>query len=133
VPRFLLDTNVVSHAIYEPNGVVTKGIAAVGEANTCTSIIVACELRFGVLKRKGATLAKKVEQFLVGIEVCPLEKGVDQKYAELRTALELAGTPISGNDMLIAAHALSLDCILVTANVREFRRVPGLIVENWLD
>ncbi len=133
MPRFLLDTNIVSHAIYEPNGVVTKRIADVGEVNVCTSIIVVCELRFGILKRQAALLARKIELFLAGIEICSMERGVDQKHAELRTALELAGTPISANDMLIAAHALALDCILVTANEREFRRVPNLVVENWLD
>jgi tRNA(fMet)-specific endonuclease VapC len=133
LPRFLLDTNIVSHAIHEPAGAVRRRIAAVGEANTCTSIIVACELRFGVLKRNAVVLSGKVEQFLARIDVRSLEKGVDLRYAELRTALERAGTPISANDMLIAAHALALDCVLVTANVREFRRVPGLVVENWLD
>ena len=133
MPRFMLDTNAVSHAIYAPNGPVQRRIAAVGEANTCTSIIVACEMRFGVLKRGATTLGKKVEQFLTRIEVCRLDLGVDRKYAELRTALERVGTPIGANDMLIAAHALALDCVLITANTREFRRVPGLVVENWLD
>jgi antitoxin VapB len=62
----------------------------------------------------------------------PLEEPVDARYAELRLALEGSGTPIGGNDMLIAAHALALELILVTANEREFSRVPDLYVENWL-
>ena len=59
------------------------------------------------------------------------EHPADLAYAKIRCALEQAGTPISANDLLIAAHALALDSTLVTANEREFRRVPGLKVENW--
>lgn len=62
-----------------------------------------------------------------------MDQPADHRYAELRIALEHSGTPIGPNDMLIAAHALALDLILVTANVREFARVPGLIMENWLE
>ena len=62
----------------------------------------------------------------------PLEQPADYRYAELRTALEQAGTPIGPNDMLIAAHAMALGLVLVTANVNEFSRVPGLALENWL-
>ena len=69
---------------------------------------------------------------LSGLDVLPLEQPTDDRYAELRTALEQAGTTIGSNDMFIAAHALALGLILVTANVNEFSRVPGLAVENWL-
>jgi tRNA(fMet)-specific endonuclease VapC len=61
-----------------------------------------------------------------------LDAPSDGHYASLRTALERAGTPIGANDMLIAAHALATDSILVTDNVKEFSRVPGLKIENWL-
>ena len=61
-----------------------------------------------------------------------LEEPADQPYGELRADLEKRGTTIGPNDMLIAAHALMLDCVVVTANVREFSRVHGLRVENWL-
>ncbi len=62
----------------------------------------------------------------------PLEVHVDRTHAELRTSLEAAGTPIRANDLLIAAHAVTLDMALVTGNVREFERVKGLKVENWV-
>jgi tRNA(fMet)-specific endonuclease VapC len=69
---------------------------------------------------------------LSAIEVLPFEEPADQRYGELRADLERRGASIGPNDMLIAAHALMLDCIVVTANVREFSRVRGLRVENWL-
>jgi tRNA(fMet)-specific endonuclease VapC len=67
------------------------------------------------------------------LDVLPLDIDTDSHYAEIRVKLEAAGTPIGPNDLLIAAHARSLDLILVSANVREFSRVPGLSVENWLE
>ncbi len=73
-----------------------------------------------------------IESILSGLDIISLEEPTDERYAELRTAVERAGTPIDPNDMLIAAHALALGLILVTANVDEFSRVPGLVVENWL-
>ncbi len=76
---------------------------------------------------------KKIEQLLSDVEILPLDEGVDRRYADLRIQLEQAGQPISAHDMLIAAHALTLGLTMVTANVREFRRVPGLAVENWLE
>ena len=79
--------------------------------------------------RRGAARALEL---LDKLSVAAFEAPADTFYGEIRTRLERAGTPIGSNDMLIAAHALSLDCTLVTANEREFRRVPGLKVENWL-
>ena len=67
------------------------------------------------------------------MDILPLQQPADQCYAELRVALERSGTPIGPNDMLIAAHALALNLILVTANTCEFERVPGLTIENWLE
>jgi tRNA(fMet)-specific endonuclease VapC len=69
---------------------------------------------------------------LSAIEILPLEEPSDQRYGELRADLEKRGLMIGPNDMLIAAHALMLDCVVVTANIREFSRVPNLKVENWL-
>lgn len=132
VYRYLLDTNVLSSLIKQPAGAVASRIRSVGEDTICTSIIVACELRYGAAKKGSPTLSDKVEQLLSSLEVLPLDEGVDENYAELRTALEKAGTPIGGNDCLIAAHALSSGLTLVTDNVGEFSRVSGLRVENWL-
>lgn len=130
--RYLLDTNVLSHLMLRPQGSVASKIAAVGEARICTSIIAACELRFGARKKKPAALAARVDQLLQSIEVLALESGTDRTYAEIRDRLESAGRPIGGNDLLIAAQAVSQECVLVTDNVSEFRRIPGLRVENWV-
>ena len=128
--RFLLDTNVLSHLVRKPRDLAPK-IAAVGEKQVCTSIIVACELRFGARKKASELLTARVEQLLEALDVMPLDGNVDRVYAEIRDALESSGQPIGGNDYLIAAHALAQNCVLVTENVREFRRVPNLAVESW--
>ncbi len=131
--RYLLDTNILSDLVRYPQGVVAEKIATMGEKSICTSIVVAAELRFGTRKRDSKRLTTQLEAILSLIEIVPLEAPTDRRYAELRNSLEQQGEPIGPNDMLIAAHALALDCILVTANLREFTRVPGLAVENWLN
>lgn len=130
--RYLLDTNILSHLLKHPKGSVREKITAAGEEVVCTSIVVACELRYGVAKKGAPALSQRMNQLLSAIEVLPLDEGVDAKYGEIRTALEKAGTPIGANDYLIAAHALAGDLTLVTDNIGEFSRVPGLAVENWL-
>lgn len=132
VHRYLLDTNILSSLLKQPSGAVASRICSVGEDAICTSIIVACELRYGAAKKDSPTLSGKVEQLLSTVEVLPLDENADGKYAQLRAALEKAGTPIGANDYLIAAHALSLELTLVTDNIGEFSRVPGLTMENWL-
>lgn len=131
--RYLLDTNALSEVIKQPAGAVARRIATAGEDSICTSIVVACELRYGAVKKGSAVLTEKIDQLLTDVEILPLEEGVDRRYADLRVQLEQAGEPISAHDMLIAAQALALGLTMVTANVREFRRVPGLAVENWLE
>lgn len=130
--QYLLDTNILSDLVRHPQGLVSQRIAAVGEDKICTSIIVACELRFGAFKSGSARLAQQLESILQVLPILTLKPPIDQRYAQIRTALEQAGTPIGGNDLLIAAHALVLDLKVVTANTREFERVPNLNVENWL-
>ena len=129
--RYLLDTNTISEAIYEPQGVVATRIGRLNHL-VCTSVIVAAELRFGVVKSGARVLALKVDAFLASIDVMPFAPPADAIYGDLRAALERKGRPIGANDMLIAAHALALRAILVTANMREFSRIPSLALENWL-
>jgi tRNA(fMet)-specific endonuclease VapC len=129
---FLLDTNILSDLMHHPRGRVADRIAAVGERHICTSIIVAAELWYGATKKASRRLAAQLEEVLKGIDVLPLESPADVIYGELRTRLEKQGKPISANDMLIAAHALALRHTLVTDNEREFARISGLSVENWL-
>jgi tRNA(fMet)-specific endonuclease VapC len=130
--RYLLDTNIVLDLIRNPSGVVHDCIARVGEETVCVSIVVAAELRFGARKRNSAKLTERVEAILDSIAVLPFEAPVDLHYADIRGILESAGDPIGPNDLLIAAHARTLDLTVVTANFTEFSRVPGLRVENWL-
>jgi len=129
---YLLDTNILSDLVRNPSGSIAQKIQEVGESSVFTSIIVSSELRFSAKKKNSARLTSQVEAILSVLLVLNLENPVDKHYAELRTQLEAFATPIGPNDMLIAAHALSLDAILVTANESEFRRVSGLRVENWL-
>nr|CAA6829564.1 MAG: VapC toxin protein [uncultured Thiotrichaceae bacterium] len=131
--RYLLDTNAISDLMKNPQGRTAKHIAQVGEEAVCTSIIVAAELEFGVQKKGSAKLQERLSVILSAIDVLPLEKPAEAKYGDLRYHLEKQGTPIGGNDLLIAAHALSLGLCVVTQNVREFERVPELSVENWLN
>ncbi len=130
--RFLLDTNIVSDLIRHPQGRAAAKIAEVGEDAVATSIIVAAELRYGAAKKASPRLASQLEAVLNALEVIALEAPADASYGTARVALEAVGTPIGANDLLIAAQALALEMVLVTDNEREFARVDGLKVENWL-
>lgn len=129
---YLLDTNTLSHLVCQPQGVVAERIAEVGEAQVLTSVIVACELRYGAAMRGNRRLTKQVEAVLGALTIRALESDTERIYGSIRVALEKKGTPIGAHDMLIAAHARALDAVCVTDNVDEFRRVPGLRVENWI-
>lgn len=130
--RYLLDTNILSQLVRQPQGPIAERIAKVGEDRVFTSIIVACEMRFGAAKRGSAKLKRQVEAILGAMEILAFEADADRHYAAIRASLERKGTPIGANDMLIAAHARALDAVCVTDNVAEFKRVPSLRVENWL-
>lgn len=130
--RFLLDTNILSDLIRNPRGAAAQRLAEITEATVCTSIVVACELRYGAAKRSSPALTQRVEALLDCIPVLPLDAEADRHYAEIRTALESRGQCIGGNDLLIAAHGRALDATLVTHNRGEFERVPGLSVADWL-
>lgn len=130
---YLLDTNTVSHLVRQPQGLVAARSAKVGEDD------VAHEHHRGVraaLWSREAGLAPTHAPGRGGAQrmtILPLESGADRHYAPIRTALEKRGTPIGANDMLIAAQARAIGAVCVTANVAEFKRVPALRVENWLE
>lgn len=128
---YLLDANAVSDMIRNPHGKVVQQYR-LRQGDAATSIIVAAELRFGAERRGSARLSAQLEGVFEDLPVLAFDAPADAAYAHIRSVLERAGTPIGGNDLLIAAHALALDCTLVTDNVAEFSRVPGLGVENWL-
>jgi tRNA(fMet)-specific endonuclease VapC len=130
--RYLLDTNIVSQLIRSPQGPVARRIREVGEAQVCTSIIVAAELRYGALKKGSPGLIAQVEAVLGALDVLPFEAPADATYGLLRARLEQLGRPIGGNDLLIAAQAVALGYTIVTDNEREFARIEGLPSVNWL-
>jgi tRNA(fMet)-specific endonuclease VapC len=130
--RYLLDTDILSDLLRNPGGRVARKVALVGETTLCTSIIVACELRYGAAKRGSSQLSERVENLLESLETLPLDKESDRRYAEIRSLQDKRGRPIGPNDLLIASHALALDLTLVTHNTEEFARVPDLRLEDWL-
>ena len=130
--RYLLDTNIISDLVRNPQGKIAEHIFKVGEAQVCTSIIVAAELRYGAEKKQSPRLSAHLEAVLGALVVLPLEKPADAAYGLIRARLERSGELIGAHDLLIAAHALALKCVLVTDNVREFARVKQLVTENWL-
>ena len=130
--RNLLDTNILSNLARNPRAVVAQQIAKAGEDTVCTSSIVAAELRYGAIKSNSTKLAERIDLILSALEILPLEIPADREYAAIRHHLTRQGTPIGPNDLLISAHALAIDLTVITANVGEFSRVPGLKVENWL-
>ena len=130
--RYLLDTNIVSDLVRNPQGKVAQHIRKIGEAKVCTSIIVAAELRYGAAKKNSSRLTTQLEAVLGALEILPLESPADEIYGRLRIRLEQIGKPIGGNDLLIAAQALTLDHTIVTDNEKEFARVEGLSLQNWL-
>jgi len=130
--RYLLDTNIVSDLVRNPQGKVAQHIRKVGEAQVCTSIIVAVELRYGATKKGSPRLSAQLEAVLGALEVLPFQAPADAAYGLLRTRLEQAGRPVGANDLLIAAQALSLGYTVITDNEKEFAHVEDLRRENWL-
>ncbi len=132
---FLLDTNIISALMKDRSGTETQRVRTwaqrVPDATLATSVVVQYELLFGLARHGSPRLQAAYEIEMQNLVVLPLDEAVGPHYAVLRTRLEQAGAPIGPNDTLIAAHALALDATLVTAD-EEFRRVPGLKVENWL-
>lgn len=130
--RYHLDTNIVFDLVRDPLGRVRQTVQVVGPDAIGISVIVAAEARFGAEKKAWAPLSSRLDAVLAELNILPIETPFDRHYARLRAMLERAGTPIGANDTMIAAHALALDCILVSDNERDFHRVPDLRVENWL-
>ena len=129
---YLLDTNVVSDLVRNPRGRAAEHVRRVGEAQVCTSIIVAAELRYGSAKRGSQRLTRQLEAVLGVLDVLPLRAPAHIVYGEIRTRLEQTGRPIGGNDLLIAAQTVALGYTIVTDNEAEFARIEGLLRENWL-
>lgn len=131
--RYLLDTNICIYIAREKPPEVAARFAALQPGDAAISVITWGELRFGAekSKRRDAVLAM-LDEFASLVPVLPMPKDAGDRYAAIRSGLESVGTPIGNNDLWIAAHALAAGITLITNNGREFRRVDGLRVDNWV-
>lgn len=129
--RRTLDTNICSYILRHHPASMIERFAALHRQQLWLSAIVAAELRFGAAKLASPKFSAAVEAWLAGFDVRPWPVEAAHHYAQLRAALERAGKPVGGMDMLIASHAMAEDSVVITNNAREFHRVPGLAVEEW--
>lgn len=129
--RRTLDTNICSYVLRRHPASMLERFASLDRGQVWLSAIVAAELRFGAAKLASIRFSAAVEAWLAGFDVRPWPAEATRHYANVRTALERAGQPIGNMDLLIAAHAMAEDSVVVTNNALEFLRVPGLAVEEW--
>lgn len=106
--RYLLDTNIVSDLVRRPQGRIAEQIREVGEAQVCTSVIVAAELRYGAAKKGSERLTAQLDAVLEALDILPFETPADAVYGLVRARLGRAGQPIGANDLLVAAHAVAV-------------------------
>lgn len=133
-PRYLLDTNICIYIAKQKPPKVLARFNQLEVGDVAMSLITLGELYLGVEKSQYANKARQtLEQLLVYIPALPLPINSASYYARIRASLEKQGTPIGGNDLWIAAHALAEGYVLVTNNVKEFVRIPNLNIENWVE
>ena len=129
----LLDTNICIYVARSHPATVARRFARAAPGSLGISIISWGELCFGAAKSNDPSRARLLlEQFSRVVQVVPLTAEAGLRYGEVRAVLQRAGTPIGNNDLWIAAHALALGVPLVSNNLHEFERVPGLKLENWV-
>lgn len=131
---YLFDTDVLSNLMKRsPSHDLLKRVGSVPAGNQFTTSITLGELIYGARKRGSRNLLEKIEERVaVKLPILPFDAEAARRYGEVRADLERQGTPIGDADVRIAAIALVRRLIVVTGNVRHFRKVPHLIVENWL-
>jgi tRNA(fMet)-specific endonuclease VapC len=130
--RYLLDTNIISDLMRNPEGKVAGKIAEIGEKNIFTSVIAIGEVRYGIEKRGSKRHAAALKLILPFINPEPWKAPADRHYATIRLTIEAMGLPVGQLDMFLGAQALASSAVFVTANEKHFRHMPGLMVENWL-
>jgi len=128
----LLDTNICIYIINaKPPAVLARFRQyRMGDIGLCS--VVAAELAFGVAKSESARNRQALQMFLAPLTIMPFDAAAVWSYGDLRADLDRRGTPIGSLDTMIAAHALSQQALLVTNNTREFAKVPGLQLDNWV-
>jgi len=129
--RYMLDTNICIYLINKRPPKVLDRFHRIEVGDIGVSAVTVAELAYGVAKSGSARNRAALEGFLLPLEIADFDQKAAWNFGEIRSALERAGKPIGPYDMQIAAHALALGCAVVTNNLREFQRVPGLKVENW--
>lgn len=131
--KVMLDTNICIYLIKQQPPSIIEHFLSHPVGDIGISGITVAELAYGVSKSRHSSKNRHaLEQFLAPLQVAGFDQAAAWSYGRLRGQLEAKGTPIGSMDMLIAAHALSLRVRLVSNNVREFQRVPGLRLENWV-
>ena len=130
---YMLDTNTCIYIIKKRPAKVLKRFEAIDNDQICISVVTHAELQYGVARSARAEHNQRIlDEFVARLSVWAWDQDAVAPYGHIRRHLEQKGTPIGNMDLLIAAHALSEDCTLVTNNQREFKRVPGLKTSNWI-
>jgi tRNA(fMet)-specific endonuclease VapC len=133
MPRYMLDTDICSYIMRRSPASVIRRLAKVAVSDVCISVITKAELLYGVEvspKRRQDEVA--LAAFLAYVEVLDFPDEASAHYAKIRAELKVRGNMIGANDLFIAAHARSLEFTLITNNIREFKRIRGLSIDNWV-
>jgi tRNA(fMet)-specific endonuclease VapC len=132
-PRYLLDTNICIYIHRRKPDEVLKRFRNLKPGDAAISVVTWGELLYGAEKsEQRKKVMQLLEEFQTLIPVLPMPEKSGRIYGAIRATLESRGTPIGNNDLWIAAHAKAIGLTIVTNNEREFRRVPGLKVQNWV-
>lgn len=131
--KYMLDTNICIYVINNRPPQVIASFREKALSSVAVSALTVSELAFGAAKSGSQRNLETLEKFLAPVDILPFDEACAWQYGQVRAHLSRIGTPIGSIDELIAAHALALDAVLVTNNVREFQRVPGLRIENWAE
>ena len=131
VLRRTLDTNICSYVLRRHPPQMVLRFQELNRDQLWLSAMVAAELRFGAAKLGSDRFSGAVEGWLAGFELLAWPLEATHHYARMRSELERIGTPVGNLDLMIAAHALAEDSVVITNNAREFLRIPGVAVEEW--
>jgi len=130
--KLMLDTNICIYLIKRQPAAVLERFLEYRVGDIGLSSITLSELRYGVAKsRQREKNAKALDEFIIPFEVVPFDEEAARVYGDIRASLEKSGRPVGAMDMLIAAHAVSLEVVLATNNTREFSRIPRLVLLDW--
>lgn len=131
---YMLDTNICGYIIRNrPTYIKEKFKMVESEHDIALSSIVVSELLYGAKKKGSERLIKTVNAFIDNFTILDFDKSASNEYANIRVSLEKSGNIIGSNDLFIASHVKAKGAVLVTNNTKEFNRVDGLIIENWIE